>query len=470
MKLFTTLAILFQWGMKELCLVEAIVEIWLLVVETMALVAIAFQPKVLRNDYADAMWRYYARLLSWTFSYFYSTFCIVSSLKLYSYANQKNFRAYRHLLTISYIFYAICCLDLVLYTIFLGWINPATSIAFFGFLFYKVYFFWLAERFLKKFKKKGGDYHHDQGTIITKLDTISDRSLHIPRESLTPDYSTLLGEGVFGQVYKAFLHDGNRSEFVALKIPRHSTDFLPELKILARLRRHENIVHFIGSYTHSDELSLIFELCEEGNLQNFLRKHRNALLSYLEVQAFNKTLGVDAGGYICNKGVVLRYRLPELVRWSAETASGMEFISRRKIVHRDLSAKNVLLDKNLVAKISDFGLSRNLWDEKNYITRTMGPLPWRWMPPEALIRMEFSTLSDIWAYGVLLWEIFSLGRTPYGDRICNDKFLSGLQTGRVRLEKPHLASDSIYELMLACWNIDQNKRPSFADVVKIVGH
>jgi len=125
----------------------------------------------------------------------------------------------------------------------------------------------------------------------------------------------------------------------------------------------------------------------------------------------------------------------DLFRWSREIANGMCYLASKKVVHADLASRNVLLTLDKEAKICDFGLSRRLYDYSNYVKQNQEPLPWRWMPPEALKFLQFNEKSDVWAYGVTLWEMYSLGEKPYPGLSWDLNFADLLEDG-LRLLEP----------------------------------
>jgi serine/threonine protein kinase len=143
----------------------------------------------------------------------------------------------------------------------------------------------------------------------------------------------------------------------------------------------------------------------------------------------------------------------------------MDYLSKQRYVHRDLAARNCLLDSTLLVKIADFGLSRDTY-EKDYfrIGTNVCKLPIKWMPPESIDKQFFNTETDIWSYGVLVWELFSRGMTPYSN-IDNNLLFNHLESGN-RLPKPQSCPVSVYVILLKCWSKNPKSRPSFATLSK----
>ncbi|XP_042210976.1 mast/stem cell growth factor receptor kita-like [Homarus americanus] len=153
----------------------------------------------------------------------------------------------------------------------------------------------------------------------------------------------------------------------------------------------------------------------------------------------------------------------DLLCWAFQIARGMDYLAYRKVLHGDLAARNVLLTQGNVVKISDFGLAKNIDKYNNYKKNKNSPLPVKWMSLEALKEGMFSTQSDVWAYGVVLWEIFSLGCNPFPTVMMDETFIKSLEEG-YRMDQPKFSTHALYQVMLECWGTNPDDRPSFSQL------
>lgn len=214
---------------------------------------------------------------------------------------------------------------------------------------------------------------------------------------------------------------------------------LSEIKILSYLGPHENIVGLIGAHTsdlQKGKVLLFLELCDLGSLEKYLREVKPSLLMANDVP--DEEEDIYSNRYLITQKVstnVDPFLVKDMHRWSLEVAKGMEFVTSKNVIHADLATRNVLLTADKRAKISDFGLSRRLYYYTNYVKTQHEPLPWRWMAPECLKRLEFNEKTDVWAFGVMLWEIYSFADIPYPGLSWDINFPQTLEKG-LRLSEP----------------------------------
>uniref|UniRef100_A0A8C1NNM6 receptor protein-tyrosine kinase n=1 Tax=Cyprinus carpio TaxID=7962 RepID=A0A8C1NNM6_CYPCA len=265
-------------------------------------------------------------------------------------------------------------------------------------------------------------------------------------------FQDIIGEGNFGQVLKARIKkDGLRMDAAIKRMKEYASkddhrDFAGELEVLCKLGHHPNIINLLGACEHRGYLYLAIEYAPHGNLLDFLRKSR--------------VLETDPAFAIANS-TASTLSSQQLLHFAADVAHGMDYLSQKQFIHRDLAARNILVGESFVAKIADFGLSRG---QEVYVKKTMGHLPVRWMAIESLNYSVYTTNSDVWSYGVLLWEVVSLGGTPYCGITCAELY-EKLPQG-YRLEKPLNCDDEVYELMKQCWKEKPYERPSFAQILR----
>ncbi|NXR28492.1 FES kinase, partial [Cinclus mexicanus] len=244
-----------------------------------------------------------------------------------------------------------------------------------------------------------------------------------------------IGRGNFGEVFSGRLRADNTP--VAVKSCRETlppdlkAKFLQEARILKQYR-HPNIVRLIGVCTQKQPIYIVMELVQGGDFLTFLRSEGPHL------------------------------RVKELVKMTENAAAGMEYLESKHCIHRDLAARNCLVTERNTLKISDFGMSREEEDGIYASTGGMKQIPVKWTAPEALNYGRYSSESDVWSFGILLWEAFSLGAVPYAN-LSNQQTREAVEHG-VRLDPPEQCPEEVYQLMQRCWEYDPHKRPSFSTI------
>ncbi|XP_078656666.1 uncharacterized protein LOC144902898 isoform X2 [Branchiostoma floridae x Branchiostoma belcheri] len=292
-------------------------------------------------------------------------------------------------------------------------------------------------------------------TALQKLKDNSDSSesskpVHaaweIPRSSLT--LGKVLGKGQFGEVRMGELKKRGVTQTVAVKTLKASAEdrdkqgLMGELEILVTVGRHDNIISLVGACTVEGPLTLVVEYAPNGRLKDWLEDNRPEELDQ-----------TDDG---------IELPMDQLILFGIDIVNGMSHLAAMQCVHRDLAARNVLLGKDLTAKITDFSLSRDIYEETEYVRSTKSQLPVRWMAYESLFYHTYTTQSDVWSFGVLLWEIMTMGKKPYG-RMTGKELMKLLPDG-YRLEKPVLCPQEIYDVMKCCWETLPENRPTFPDL------
>ncbi|XP_027325495.2 receptor-type tyrosine-protein kinase FLT3 isoform X1 [Anas platyrhynchos] len=315
---------------------------------------------------------------------------------------------------------------------------------------------------------------------------------------------------------------------VAVKMLKEKSDtsekdaLMSELKMMTHIGSHENIVNLLGACTVSGPIYLIFEYCCYGDLLNYLRSKREKFYwtltdifkqhnfsfyhnFHLDQNSRMRThLKYGVNTSLCGEdefeiaqtsqninmtpgpnGIVpfseeddikhISRQMDEeedfnvltfedLLCFSYQVAKGMEFLESKSCIHRDLAARNILVTHGKVVKICDFGLARDVVNDSNYIVRGNARLPVKWMAPESLFEGTYTMKSDVWSYGILLWEIFSLGVNPYPGIQVDANFYKLIQNG-FKMDRPYYATKDVYCVMQSCWALDTRRRPSFSRLV-----
>ncbi|KAL4635445.1 vascular endothelial growth factor receptor 2 isoform X2 [Arapaima gigas] len=386
-------------------------------------------------------------------------------------------------------------------------------------------FFWLLIVFVIRSRKRPSDGELKTGYLSIILDS-EDMPVEEQCERLTYDPNKWefprdrlklgepLGRGAFGQVVEAAafgIEKATTCTTVAVKMLKEgatSSEYralMSELKILIHIGHHLNVVNLLGACTKpGGPLMVIVEYCKYGNLSTFLKTKRAEYRPFktgqkqpcspVEEDLSKGDLGLGSSvqhcppkgrdaccvytkeGSFCHLEEAVGNKnlqkacltMEDLISYSFQVAKGMEFLSSRKCIHRDLAARNILLSENNVVKICDFGLARDVYKDPDYVRKGDARLPLKWMAPETIFDRVYTTQSDVWSFGVLLWEIFSLGASPYPGVVIDETFCRRLKEG-TRMRAPDYASPEIYHIMLECWLDRPKDRPTFSELVQHLG-
>ncbi|KAL0978630.1 hypothetical protein UPYG_G00173080, partial [Umbra pygmaea] len=267
----------------------------------------------------------------------------------------------------------------------------------------------------------------------------------IPADMLIVQHHQIIGKGHFGTVYHGYLTDHNKREIhCAVKSLNRITDveeveqFLKE-GILMKGFHHTNVLSLLGILLPNEGLPLVvLPYMKHGDLRHFIRCEKR-----------NPTV-------------------KDLIGFGLQVAKGMEYLAHMKFVHRDLAARNCMLDESYTVKVADFGMARDVFDKEYYSVQDhrKAKLPVKWMAIESLQTQKFTAKSDVWSFGVLMWEMLTRGASPYPEIDPYD-ITNYLLKGR-RLPQPQFCPDHLYAIMLQCWDPDPEMRPSFATLVSAV--
>lgn len=362
---------------------------------------------------------------------------------------------------------------------------------------------------------------------INFKDFTYDSKWEFPRENL--ELGKELGSGAFGMVLQATAYGIDKagvSQQVAVKMLKEKHQrvekeaLMSELKMLTHIGQHDNIVNLLGACTDSGPIYLIFQYCCYGDLLNYLKNNSERYHKSV-TDAFNKDrfsslyhnlqdgkpareILITVDNYVPMRGSATRGQediallnhlnpagdmdnfedpnmvespageddlqaltFDDLLSFAYQVARGMEFLSSKNCIHRDLAARNVLVTRDRLAKIGDFGLARDIDNDSNYVVRGNVRLPVKWMAPESIFQGMYTMKSDVWAYGILLWEIFSLGVSPYPGMKVDPTFYAMIERG-FKMESPYYATESVYNIMCKCWELESCERPSFSKLVSFM--
>ncbi|XP_009186582.2 muscle, skeletal receptor tyrosine-protein kinase isoform X2 [Papio anubis] len=290
-------------------------------------------------------------------------------------------------------------------------------------------------------------------------------SLEYPRNNI--EYVRDIGEGAFGRVFQARapgLLPYEPFTMVAVKMLKEEAsadmqaDFQREAALMAEFD-NPNIVKLLGVCAVGKPMCLLFEYMAYGDLNEFLRSmspHTVCSLSHSDLSMRAQVSSPGPPPLSCAEQLCI----------ARQVAAGMAYLSERKFVHRDLATRNCLVGENMVVKIADFGLSRNIYSADYYKANENDAIPIRWMPPESIFYNRYTTESDVWAYGVVLWEIFSYGLQPYYG-MAHEEVIYYVRDGNI-LSCPENCPVELYNLMRLCWSKLPADRPSFTSIHRIL--
>ncbi len=265
----------------------------------------------------------------------------------------------------------------------------------------------------------------------------------ILRETIV--YTRDLGQGHFGVVVQAeaeCIGVEQKPQTVAVKVLKVGAtsqvkkEFFREAALMNAFD-HPNILKLYGVCINQEPLCMVFEFMERGDLNEFLRQNSPN-------QSF---LGLSN---------------EQLVEFCIEISAGLEYLAQNHYVHRDLATRNCLVNSTFRIKIADFGLSQDVYSSDYFTLGDAEMLPIRWMPPEAILYSKFTTQSDVWSYGVVMWEIFSFGIQPYFT-MTNEAVVQHVRDGNV-MSCPDSCPPELYDLMIDCWVMDSTQRPTACEI------
>ncbi|XP_031606827.1 macrophage colony-stimulating factor 1 receptor isoform X1 [Oreochromis aureus] len=343
-----------------------------------------------------------------------------------------------------------------------------------------------------------------------------------PRDKLK--LGKILGAGAFGKVVEATAYGLGKEDNVmrvAVKMLKgldpllhssaHSDEreaLMSELKILSHLGHHQNIVNLLGACTYGGPVLVITEYCSLGDLLNFLRQKAETFVNFVmnipdimenstdyknicnQKQFIRSDSGISSetsSTYlemrpsrlaelptvessedpVCEESGDWPLDIDDLLRFSFQVAQGLDFLASKNCIHRDVAARNVLLTSRREAKICDFGLARDIMNDSNYVVKGNARLPVKWMAPESIFDCVYTVQSDVWSYGILLWEIFSLGKSPYPSMAVDTRFYKMVKRG-YQMSQPDFAPPEIYGIMKMCWHLEPTERPTFSKICHMI--
>ncbi|KAJ9594151.1 hypothetical protein L9F63_014407, partial [Diploptera punctata] len=250
-----------------------------------------------------------------------------------------------------------------------------------------------------------------------------------------------LGQGSFGMVYEGLLKPEDTQ--CAIKMisesasVREKMEFLNEASMMKSFAGAHHVVNLLGVVSRGQPALVIMELMGKGDLKSYLRASREPPPPPPDLR--------------------------RMLLMAAQIADGMAYLEAHKFVHRDLAARNCMIGDDLTVKIGDFGMTRDIYETDYYRNGSKGLLPVRWMSPESLADGVFTSQSDVWSFGVVLWEMTTLAEQPY-QGLANEQVLQHVLGGGI-LERPLCCPEIFHQFMMNCWNRRPSRRPRFLNIV-----
>jgi len=274
----------------------------------------------------------------------------------------------------------------------------------------------------------------------------SKKTWELPRKQL--ELGEQIGEGMFGKVYSGFATgipgtSGKRMQVAIKSLSSDAKDveddFFKEVDIMKALDGPHKIVRLLAVVTSKKPYYMVLQFMAEGDLKTVLRRHRP------------------------KKKAASTFSMRKLTEMAVDVAEGMAYLASKKIVHRDLAARNCLVDEIFSCRVGDFGLTRDVYQQEYYRMTGSAPLPIRWMSPEALMDGVSTSASDVWSFGVVLWELVTFAKLPYGV-LSNMEVCEKVTEDDYRMPCPKGCPTRLYAIMRSCWIEDADERPAFADL------
>ncbi|CAH2235383.1 jg5951 [Pararge aegeria aegeria] len=292
----------------------------------------------------------------------------------------------------------------------------------------------------------------------------------------------VIGEGAFGVVRRGTLAPTDKN--VAVKMLKdfpsleEIRSFRAEMELMKSVGAHPHVVSLVGCCSGRRPL-IVAEYCSRGDLLTYLRcswdlmvSRRNAKYSNNNKECTNyrydQFKNTPESKFVANRLYELEgvcdteLTLLDLLSFCRQVAMGMEFLASNRVVHRDLAARNILVTADRTLKIADFGLSRDVYQENQYKQKSNGKMPVKWMALESLTHRIYTTQTDVWSFGVVMWEVVTVGGAPYAG--VSAARLPRLLAAGYRMPRPLNCSAPLYQLMMSCWNDRPRSRPTFSDL------